>query len=233
MTQATLENINVHYGYSKSRRHPSMQTYIAHTKNNIDIFDVEKIQQTIDAATVAIQDLAKKGKTVLFVGTKPEIKDIVRRGAEKAAMPYVIQRWVGGTLTNFSEIGKRVNKLIANTTGRDEEKYSKYTKKEKLLMERETKKLDLLFGGLVDMKKKPDALFVIDVRAEHIAIQEAEKEGIPVFGIANSDCNIEDIAFPIVGNDTSRDSVLHLVNVIATAYSEAYASPNTDKPSVK
>lgn len=219
-----------HYGYGKSRRHPSVSSYIYATKNNSDIIDLEKTSALLEKATEFIKSLGAQNKTVLFVGTKPEAREIIKNAALSLNMPYINSRWIGGTLSNFTEIKKRINELEnynkENTTGGLE----KYTKKERLVMAKKMEKLSKYYGGLIGLKKSPDALFVIDSRAEHIATTEARKSGVTVVALANSDSNIKGIDYPIVGNDSGIPSIKLFTTTIVEAYKRGTMSlPNKEK----
>ncbi len=213
-----------HYGYSKTRRHPSLTPYIYTTKNKSDIIDLEKTSIMLDEASLFIKNLGAANKVVLFVGTKPEAKVAVKTAAEALNMPYVAERWIGGTISNFTEIKKRINELEnyrkdSTTGGLD-----KYTKKERVVMAKKMEKLARYYSGLVGLKKAPDAMFVIDAKSEHIAATEARKGGIPVIALVNSDSNIKGIDYPIVGNDSAIPSIKFFSTAILEAYKEGQAS---------
>ncbi len=210
-----------HFGYSKTRRHPSIVRYIFTTKNKVDIIDLEKSIDLLEKAEAFVEDCAKKGKVILFVGVKPEAKEIVKEMADKIGMPYVCQRWVGGVLTNFPEIKKRIDRLADLKEKKENGELEKYTKKERLLIDEEIAKMHGLFFGLANMKKIPDALFVVDAKKEHIAVLEAVKVNIPVISLVNTDTNIKDIAYPIVGNDSSRSSIKFFIERIVKAYKQS------------
>lgn len=211
----------VHYGYSKSRRHPSMKPYIFTTKNRGDIFDLTKTTQEFDKVLAFVKKIATDKKQILFVGTKPEAKTIVQNEAVASSNPFVIDRWIGGTLTNFKEIQKRSNKLQTLQKEKESGDLAKYTKKERLGLERLMAKLDRYFGGITNMTEKPAALVVVDPKKEDICITEANQLGIPVIAIANSDCNIESVQFPIPANDSARASIEYFIKAIASTYNDA------------
>lgn len=207
-----------HYGYSKTRRHPSISKYIYATKNNGDIINLEKTSVLLDAAEEFMQSLGSKGKVVLLVGTKPEAKVAIKDAAEKINMPYVTERWIGGTLSNFTEIKKRITELENYQKDSAGGRLDKYTKKERAVMAKKMEKLTRYYSGLLGLKKTPDALFVIDAKSEHIAVMEAVKSGIPVVALVNSDSNIKNIGYPIVGNDSAIPSIKFFANAIENAY---------------
>ena len=206
------------YGYSKTRRHPSVSKYIYATKNNGDIIDLEKTSEMLDVAAEFIKNLGAKGKVVLFVGTKPEAKVAIKMVAESLSMPYVMERWIGGTLSNFTEIKKRIMELENYQKDSVGGGLDKYTKKERVVMAKKMEKLARYYTGLLGLKKAPDALFVIDAKSEHIAATEARKSGIPVIALVNSDSNIKGIDYPIVANDSAIPSIKFFTNAIESAY---------------
>lgn len=208
----------VQYGYSKSRRHPSVSPYVFTTKNGVDIIDIEKSEELLEKASEEIKSLGASGKTILFVGTKPESKQQITEIALSLNMPYVSERWVGGALTNFSEIKKRVGKLLEMREQKEKGTFDKYTKKEKLLINKEMEDMTKNFQGLTSISKTPDAIIVIDPKKEHIAVNEAKKIGLPVFAVLNTDCNLKEADFPIVGNDASITSISFFLNKIKEAY---------------
>lgn len=209
-----------HFGYVRSRRHPTTTPYIFGVKNRIEIFDLEKTQPLLEKAEAFIKQLGSEGKTILFVGGKSEAKEAVRRGALSLDMPYVAGRWIGGTLSNFESIRKRVTKYLDLTDKREKGELSKYTKKERLLIDREIVRLETLFSGLIPLTKLPDVVFVIDSKKEHIAVAEAHKSKIPVIALCGSDCNLKEVTHPIVGNDASVSSVQYFVDRVVSAYKE-------------
>jgi small subunit ribosomal protein S2 len=213
-----------HYGYSKTRRHPSVSRYIYATKNKEDIIDLEKTTIMLDSATLFVKELGAKDKVVLFVGTKPEAKVSIKDVAESLNMPYVIERWIGGTLSNFTEIKKRITELENYRKDSVGGGLDKYTKKERVVMAKKMEKLTRYYSGLVGLKKAPDALFIIDAKSEHIAATEAQKSNIPVIALVNSDSNIKNIDYPIVANDSAIPSIKFFSLAIANAYKEGTMS---------
>lgn len=210
--------VGAHYGYSKTRRHPSVAKYIFATKNKGDIIDLEKTSIALDKAAEFIKSLGAQSKTVLFVGTKPEAKDVTKTTALSLDMPYVTERWIGGTLSNFTEIKKRITELENYHKDMAEGGLDKYTKKERVVMAKKMEKLERYYSGLIGLKKTPDALFIVDARAEHIAATEAKGMNVTTVSLVNSDSNIKGIAYPIVGNDSSIPSIKFFITSIANAY---------------
>ncbi len=219
-----IENMfkaGAHFAFSKTRRHPTVAPYIFGVKNKVEIFDLEKTSELLEKAKTFVESLAKEGKTVLFVGGKSEARNAVKSGALSLNMPYVDGRWIGGTLTNFMQIRKRVEKLEKLTSEKEKGELAKYTKKERLMIDREIANLERFFTGIVSMKDLPKAIFIIDPKKEKTAVKEAQDMGIPVIALAGSDCNIKGLDFPIVGNDSSQTSVNFFVQEIVKAYSSA------------
>jgi small subunit ribosomal protein S2 len=215
-----LFRVGAHFGYSRSRRHASVKPYLYGVRNGVDIIDLEKTVVLLEEAKAYVAGLAAEGKRVLFVGTKPEAKGVVEAAAKALGLPYVSERWIGGSLTNFGEIKKRKDRMKEIISMKEKGGMEKYTKRERSLIERELALLELNFGGVADMDALPAALFVVDPRAEIIAIEEARKMKIPVIALANSDCSIKEVAYPIVGNDAGVMSVAHMVEVVKNAYLE-------------
>jgi small subunit ribosomal protein S2 len=222
-TQNTIEEMfkaGAHYGYSKSRRHPTTTPYIFATKNGVDIINVEKTYDLFEKALEQVTKLAASGKTILFVGTKAEAKQQIVEAALALNMPYVNERWVGGSLTNFPEIKKRITKLLDLRDQKEKGGLDKYTKKERLLIDREMDDMTKNFQGLTGITRTPDAMFVIDPKKEHIAVTEAHKMNLPVIAVLNTDCNLKQVEFPIIANDASVMSISYFVNSVKEAYNK-------------
>jgi small subunit ribosomal protein S2 len=213
--------VGAHFGYSRTRRHPSVAKHLFGTKNKVDIIDIEKTEAQLIAAANFMQKLGQKGKVVVFVGSKPEAKESTRIAAEGLDQPFVTSRWVGGILTNFPEIKKRTSRLeelrAAKISG---ELQKKYTKKEQLLIAREVAKMEELFSGIVSLKGLPDALLIVDPKKEQNAVLEAKRLGITTIGIGSTDTDITDVTYPILANDASRASIAFIVKFLADAYKQ-------------
>jgi len=218
-----------HFGYSKAKSHPSMKRLIFGVKNTVEIINLEKTDDHLARAKDFIASIAKEGRQVLFVGAKNEAREAVKAGAISIDMPYVTNRWIGGTITNFSEIKKRIARLEELTNKREKGETGMYTKKERLLIDREIEKLEKHFAGLLPMKELPAAIFVIDSKAEKIAAKEAKDTGISVVSLSGSDCDIKGINYPIPANDASRSSIAFFVNQIADAYKNGRLAVPADK----
>lgn len=221
----SLFEAGAHFGYARARRHPSASPFLFGTKDRTDIFDLEETERRMQAAAEFITSMAQSGKQVLFVGGKHEAVATVRNLAEKIGAPYVAGRWIGGTLTNFKNIRKRIDRLQKLTQEKESGELEKYTKKERLLIDREIEELLARFGGLVSMTDLPGALFVVDSRHENTAVQEANQLGIPVVGLASSDCDFSLVQYPIPANDTSVRSIGLVAEIMADAYQAGKRAP--------
>jgi small subunit ribosomal protein S2 len=209
-----------HFAFSKSRRHPTVAPFIFGAKNKVEIFDLEKTIDLLEIAKNSIKNFGKDSKMVLFVGGKSEARNSVKNAALSLGMPFVDGRWIGGTLTNFAQLRKRVEKMEKLTMEREKGELAKYTKKERLLIDREIANLERFFSGVVSMRELPKALFVVDPKKEKNAVKEAQDMGIPVIALAGSDCNLKEVTLPIVGNDASETSIQFFINEIVKAYNE-------------
>ncbi len=209
-----LFKAGAHFGYSKTRRHSSAKKFIFGTKNKVDIIDLEKTFVMLENAKKVMADLKAGGKIILFVGTKPEAREIIRSTASSLGMPYVADRWVGGLLTNFPEVKKRIAKFEDIKTKKEKNELDMFTKKERLLIEKDLERMTHNFGGVSTMKRIPDAMFVVDPKKEIIAVTEALKSGIPVIALLNTDCDLKSVTFPILANDGSRGSIGYIVDTL-------------------
>ncbi len=225
-----LFKAGAHFGFQKSRRHPTVKPFLYGVKQGTDIFDLERSVELLNSAKEILNDCGKNGKVVLYVGTKEEVSKIVRSFAEKAGSPFVTNRWIGGMLTNWSEIKKRINRLkeLAEE-GESGELERKYTKKERVIIGREAEKLNFNFGGIKEIEKNPDLLVIVDPRHDHIAVTEARAMGIPVVAVMSSDSNITLVDHPVVLNDSLQESVKLALEELTQAYLEGKAA-YTPKP---
>ena len=210
--------VGAHFGFVKSRRHPSVKPFIFGKKERVEIFDLEKTAVELDKALQFIGELGKENAVIVFVGGKSEAREAIERSGKELKMPYVASRWIGGTLTNFPEIKRRLARLEELTTARERGELAKYTKKERLLIDREIAKLEAYFGGIQNLKAMPKALFVIDPKKEIIAVREAKKMKIPVVALAGSDTNLHDVDYAIPSNDASRHTIAYILNEVTDAY---------------
>ena len=214
-----LFSVGAHYGYSPSRRHPSVRKYIFGSKGTAELFDLEQTATCLTDALSYIASLAAERKVLLLVSSKAEARESVRKEAEKIGAPYVASRWIGGTLSNFPEIKKRLNRLAELSDMKEKgELAARFTKKERVLIDREIADLEMMFGGLRTMQKLPDALFIIDPKQEQIAVKEAVKMNIPIIALLNNDCDASTITYPIPANDASLASLSYIVGEVAKTY---------------
>ncbi|MEK7101826.1 MAG: 30S ribosomal protein S2 [Patescibacteria group bacterium] len=220
-----LFDTGAHFAQVKSRRHPSMKPFLVGTKGRQEIIDLSKTTEQLEAAKGVMAALAKEGKTVLFVGGKVEIAALVKKAAQEVGQPYVATRWLGGTISNWVEIKKRVDRLaeltdktVAGTLAKQ------HTKLELVMIDREKKRLELRLDGITTLTKRPDALLVVDTKHEKHAVKEAGDAGIPVIAIMSSDCDLRDAAYPIVANDTSRETVGFILSELAEAFAKGQAA---------
>lgn len=212
--------VGAHFGYSRARRHASVKLHLYGAKNGVDIIDLEETAKMLDAAKARIFELGKIGKNVLFVGTKQEVRPIVEAVATSLNMPYVCERWVGGILTNWPEIKKRTARLKELSDKFAKGELEKYTKKERLLFEREMAKLHTEFGGIASLEGAPGLLVIVDPREEHIAVKEATKMKVETIALLNSDCNKNEVTYPILANDSALASVKYFLEALQQAYQE-------------
>lgn len=216
-----LFKAGAHFGFKKSRRHPSVKPYLFGTKEGNDIFDLEHSAKLIEEAKEVIKHFASEGKTVVFVGTKEEVSKTVKAKAESVEAPFVTNRWVGGMVTNWNEVKKRINRLADLVTmGESGELERKYTKKERVVLNREREKLAFNFGGIRSIEKLPDLFVIVDPRHDKLAVAEARDKSIPVIGIMSSDNNVKLVDYPVVINDTLRASVTLALDELVAAYKE-------------
>jgi small subunit ribosomal protein S2 len=213
-----------HFGFKKSRRHPTVVPYLFTSKDGSDVIDLEQTASQISAATALLEEAGKQGKVVLFVSTKDEMARLVKDTADKIGQPYVVNRWIGGMLTNWSEIKKRIYRLESLIAEKESgELDRKYTKKERVLINREVDKLQFNFGGIKTCTKIADMVVVVDPRHDHIAVKEAREMNVPVIGILSSDNNVALVDYPVIVNDALQSSVGTVLAEMATAYQNGKA----------
>jgi small subunit ribosomal protein S2 len=210
--------VGAHFGYNRSRRHPSASAYIFGTKQRTEIIDLEKTADMLASAEEVVKNIAKNGGNILLVGGKSEARTAVKNAGIALAMPYVAGRWIGGSLTNFTEIRRRLEKHERLTTEREKGELAKYTKRERLLIDKDIERLDDMYGGLLTMKDMPKLMVVIDPKKEHIAVEEAKQKGIPVLALLNSDCNMKDVTYPVLANDASKACIEFFLDAMVKAY---------------
>lgn len=212
--------VGAHFGFSKSRSHPSVKTAIFGFKNRSAVIDLEQTSAALERAKQFVRGLGMEGKQLLLVGNKDEARTIIQKAAEGINMPYVASRWLGGTLTNFAQIKSRVDHMTDLKSKREKGELDVYTKKERLGFDREVMKLERYVNGLVSMTKLPAAVLVIDSDHEKIVVDEAHQTKVPVISISGTDCDIRNIEYPIVANDASLKSIGYFVDQLTAAYAE-------------
>jgi small subunit ribosomal protein S2 len=221
----TLYDAGAHFALPRARRHPTASPYLFGTKDRTDIFDLEETSRRLESAKALVKALAGSGKQVLFAAGKHEAVALVKAAAERVGTPYVAGRWIGGTLTNFKNIRKRIERLEKLMAERESGELDKYTKRERLMIDREIEELLGRFGGLVKMADLPAALFIVDTRHENTAVLEANQMGIPVIGLSSSDCDFSLVQYPVPGNDASVRTIKLVVDSIAESFSEGKRAP--------
>ena len=228
-----LLDAGVHFGHLTQKWNPKMAPYIFMEKNGIHIIDLNKTQVCLDEACNAIKGIVRSGRKVLFVATKKQAKEVVSSEAKRLKMPYATERWLGGMLTNFVTVRKSLKKMSSMEKMMKDEAYSSLNKKEKLVLSREKDKLEKVLGGITDLTRLPAAIFIVDAKKEHIAINEAKKLNIPVFAIVdtNSDPTVAD--FPIPANDDAYKSIAIITQAIGQAIEEGLSERKRDKDDAK
>ena len=235
VTMRQMLEAGVHFGHQTRRWNPKMRRFIFGERNGIYIIDLEQTLDRVETAYNFVRDLAAKGGTVLFIGTKKQAQDPVRSYAVKVGMPYVNERWLGGMLTNFETIAKRVAKMQEYERMKVSGEFDAMPKKEALLLGRELEKLQKNLGGIRGLAKRPDAVFVLDTKKEHIAVTEANKLGIPVVAVVDTNVDPDVVQFPIPGNDDAIRANSLMARVIAEAieegrYIQSRRNPQTAAP---
>ena len=215
-----LLEAGVHFGHQTRRWDPKMAEYIFQARNGIHIIDLQKTSKKLDEAYAFIKEQAEEGKTVLFVGTKKQAQECMKEAALKCGMFYVDQRWLGGMLTNFGTIQKRIQRLKDLEAMEQDGTFDVLPKKEVILLKKEMEKLERNLGGIKEMNELPGVIFLVDPKKERIAILEAKKLGIPVVGLVDTNCNPEELDYPIPGNDDAIRAVKLIADVMANAVIE-------------
>ena len=218
-----------HFGHLKRKWNPAMAPYIYTERNGIHIIDLYKTSAKLDEAAEALKQIAKSGKKILFVGTKKQTKEVIAEKATSINMPYVTERWPGGMLTNFPTIRKAVKKMANIDRLMNDGTYGNLSKRELLQITRQRAKLEKNLGSIADLVRLPSALFVVDVLKENIAVKEANRLGIPVFGIVDTNSDPKNIDFVIPANDDAKDSVELILNVCCAAINEGIEERKVEK----
>ncbi|HAH35159.1 MAG TPA: 30S ribosomal protein S2 [Algoriphagus sp.] len=228
-----LLDAGVHFGHLTRKWDPRMAPYIFMEKNGIHIIDLNKTLACLDEASAAIKQIVRSGKKVMFVATKKQAKDLVADEARRLNMPYVTERWLGGMLTNFATIRKSLKKMSGLEKMMKEDSFKNMAKKERLMVSRQKEKMETVLGGIADLSRLPAALFIVDIKREHIAIAEAQKLGIPVFALVDTNSNPNEVDFPIPANDDAFKSVNLLVKAFGAAIEEGLSERKKDKEDAK
>ena len=228
-----LLDAGVHFGHLTRKWDPRMSPYIFMEKNGIHIIDLNKTLACLEEASNAIKQIVRSGKKIMFVATKKQAKDLVAAEAQRLNMPYVTERWLGGMLTNFATIRKSLKKMSSLEKLMKEDGYKNLAKKERLMVSRQKEKMETILGGIADLSRLPAALFVVDIKREHIAIAEAQKLGIPVFALVDTNSTPHEVEFPIPANDDAFKSVSLLVKAFGAAIEEGLSERKRDKDDAK
>ncbi|AWW29852.1 30S ribosomal protein S2 [Echinicola strongylocentroti] len=228
-----LLDAGVHFGHLTRKWDPRMAPYIFMEKNGIHIIDLNKTLVCLEEASNALKQIVRSGKKVMFVATKKQAKDLVAEEAARLKMPFVTERWQGGMMTNFATIRKSLKKMSSIDKMMKEEAYTNLAKKERLMITRQREKLENVLGGIADLTRLPAALFVVDIKREHIAIAEAKKLGIPVFALVDTNSNPGEADFPIPANDDAFKSISLLVKAVGSAIEEGLSERKKDKEEAK
>ena len=233
-----LLEAGVHFGHQTRRWDPKMAEYIFQARNGIHIIDLQKTSKKLDEAYAFLKEQAEEGKTVLFVGTKKQAQECVKEAAEKCGMYYVDQRWLGGMLTNFDTIQKRIQRLKDLEAMEQDGTFEVLPKKEVILLKKEMEKLERNLGGIKEMDKIPGVIFLVDPKKERIAVLEAKKLNIPVIGLVDTNCNPEEVDYAIPGNDDAIRAVKLIADVMANAViegrqGESFETTETEEQNVE
>jgi small subunit ribosomal protein S2 len=229
ITQEELLEAGVHFGHLTRKWNPKMAPYIFMEKNGIHLIDLNKTAVKLEESAEALKNIVKSGRKVLFVATKKQAKEIIETEAARVNMPFVTERWLGGMLTNFTTVRKSIKKMQTIDKMATDGTYQNINKKERLMLEREKVKLQRLFGGIADLNRLPAALFICDIKREHIAIAEAKKLNIPTFAIVDTNSDPTVVDFPIPANDDAAKSIALIAKVMTNAISEGLAERKKDK----
>ncbi len=236
MSRTTIQQLlgaGVHFGHLKRKWDPQMAPYIFMEKNGIHIIDLNKTLVKLEESCAALKQIAKSGKKVLFVGTKKQAKEIVAAKATNMNMPFVTERWPGGMLTNFVTIRKSVKKMTSLENMLKDGTANTMSKKERLVLGRTKAKLEKDFGSIADLNRLPAAIFIIDIKREHIAVAEAKRLNIPTFGIVDTNSNPNEVDFAIPANDDAADSVSLILEIVGEAINEGLRERKSEKADEK
>jgi small subunit ribosomal protein S2 len=227
--QQQLLEAGVHFGHLRKKWNPKMLPYIYAEKKGIHIIDLNKTVECLQETALALKNIAKSGKKIMFVGTKKQAKEIVTECAKKVNMPYVTERWLGGMLTNFNTVRKSVKKMQSIEKMLNDGSFDNITKKERLQLSRDKDKMEKVLGGIAQLGRIPAALFIIDIGHEHIAMSEAKRLGITTFGMVDTNCDPNKVDFPVPANDDATKSIAIITNYITAAIAEGLAERQAEK----
>ncbi|WP_339922300.1 30S ribosomal protein S2 [uncultured Cyclobacterium sp.] len=228
-----LLDAGVHFGHLTRKWDPKMAPYIFMEKNGIHIIDLNKTLVCLEEASNAIKQIVRSGKKIMFVATKKQAKDLVAEEARRLKMPFITERWLGGMMTNFATIRKSLKKMSTIDKMSKDDAYTNLAKKERLMISRQREKLENVLGGISDLTRLPAALFIVDIKREHIALAEAKKLGIPVFALVDTNSNPNLVDFPIPANDDAFKSISLLVKAFGAAIEEGLSERKKDKDDAK
>ena len=234
--RASIEELikaGTHFGHLTSRWNPKMRDYVFMERNGIHIIDLTQTQRMLDEAAAAAARYAAQGKTILFAGTKKQAREILRKHATSCEMPYVVERWLGGTLTNFQTIRRSIRRMEDLSKMEEDGTLDQLKKKERLMKRRERQKLEKVLTGIASMPRVPGALFIVDINREHIAVKEARKLGVPIIAIVDTNCDPDLVDFPVPANDDAIKSIDLIASVISTAIQEGSKQRELKKASEK
>lgn len=229
ITQEELLEAGVHFGHLTRKWNPKMAPYIFMEKNGIHLIDLNKTSVKLEESAEALKNIVKSGRKVLFVATKKQAKEIIETEAARVNMPFVTERWLGGMLTNFTTVRKSIKKMQTIDKMAVDGTYANINKKERLMLEREKAKLQRLFGGIADLNRLPAALFIVDIKREHIAIAEAKKLNIPTFAMVDTNSDPTVVDFPIPANDDAAKSIALIAKVMTNAIAEGLSERKKEK----
>jgi len=219
-TLIELLQTGAHFGHKASKWHPKMEPFLFGKRNGIHIINLEKTLTKLQTALQAVHDLAAKGKVIMFLGTKRQAREIVEKYAKSCGMPYVTNRWLGGTFTNFEEINKIIKKLNNYRDKREKGEFEKYTKKERLEIDRDIEDMEEKVGGIATLTKLPDAMFVVDIKHEKTAVMEAGLRNIPIIAMIDSNVNPDKVAYGIPSNDDAVKAIEMMTGLFSEAIKE-------------
>ncbi|MBC8111454.1 MAG: 30S ribosomal protein S2 [Verrucomicrobia bacterium] len=228
-----LLDAGVHFGHLTRKWNPKMAPYIFMEKNGIHIIDLNKTLASMEEAQHIVKNIIRSGRKIMFVATKKQAQEVVSEEAKRLKMPFVTERWLGGMLTNFATIKKSLKKMASLDKLMKEDTFNQIAKKERLVIAREKDKLEKLLGGVAELTRTPAALFVVDIKREHIAIAEAKRLGIPIIGICDTNSNPDAIEYPIPGNDDAFKSIAVITQAIGQAVEEGLLERKKDKDDQK